>query len=703
MAGSTITYPLNGAANWESFPDIVQKIQAGFRRVSLTNFDNASEPQVEAGSTLDVNGTPVVFGSNESISGWSGISAGNDVYIKIVVSGSSATVVFTTTAPTYSASKRGYYNGNDRYIGGLWKASSTKYCNKWLYPGNGEARIKNGAVKPHAVTFDGTPVEDATYGPAITLTDAVSKGQPILFLHNRYGSGSNYVWKKASTVLTPTGSMGYNPMMVYLGDDLWAHCYLRAGTPYNLYLRVYEHNWGSTTLTQRGSTTIVWSGSSDFHNLMGIVYLGDVSGKAQLMILVHPSSSYGLKFYTYEIDKTSYTISQLGSAETKESGVTTGVLYSSCKGFRDQWQRFYLFFNDSQGSGTLYFKVYDHDGDGTYTEVDSLTVNTSSNSHRFYGGTHAIKMSANVYRWIVACNSAYQVDPAPSIMCIEFDDSTDTLSPVWKSWRNIETYTEYKGFHVQEEEVVSAAPTEYNTITQIVGITGPESWISLFQVAAGSGFARILIKHSGIDLADEKTIDDESVRICNSYYQLSTPDGLITMQKNGVHFFGIALQHNDGSSTYPEEYVGLVFYDGVTRLKGMALMAVEDPLGSANKQISHFDMTFDGRFSYSWQYSNAGNERSILIYVPICVGVADDNYVAGDVVRPLIRGKLRGMSSVISYTQLGLRLGWSISAGTIQSYGPNMVPVGRVISEDVVEIDVPMNGYPYESIDQRLS
>ena len=33
MAGSTLTYPLNGAATWENFPDIVQKIQAGLDQV----------------------------------------------------------------------------------------------------------------------------------------------------------------------------------------------------------------------------------------------------------------------------------------------------------------------------------------------------------------------------------------------------------------------------------------------------------------------------------------------------------------------------------------------------------------------------------------------------------------------------------------------------------------------------------------------
>jgi hypothetical protein len=132
MAGSTLTYPLNGAANWEAFPDIVQKIQAGFMRVSLTNFDNNSEPQIAAGSTLDVNGTVVVFGAAEDITGWAEIANSTDVYIKVVVSGSSVTAEFTTDAPTWSTSKQGWYVGNDRYIFALYKDGSGNYTRKRL-------------------------------------------------------------------------------------------------------------------------------------------------------------------------------------------------------------------------------------------------------------------------------------------------------------------------------------------------------------------------------------------------------------------------------------------------------------------------------------------------------------------------------------------------------------------------------------------
>jgi len=153
MAGSTLAYPLNGAANWEAFPDIVQKIQAGYMRLGLTNFGNNNEPEIAAGSTLDVNGACCVFSAAESITGWAGIAISTDVYIKVVVTGAVVTAEFTTDAPTWSATKQGWYDGNDRYIGGLYKDASSNYTIKWLYPENpgdpvNQEMIREGETRP---------------------------------------------------------------------------------------------------------------------------------------------------------------------------------------------------------------------------------------------------------------------------------------------------------------------------------------------------------------------------------------------------------------------------------------------------------------------------------------------------------------------------------------------------------------------------
>jgi hypothetical protein len=202
MAGSTITYPLNGATNWENFPDIVQKMQAGFMNLNLTHFGDTSEPQIAAGSSLDVNGTPVVFSSAESFTGWSGISSGQIVYMKVVVSGSSATAAFTTTAPTWSDSKNGYYNGNDRYIGYLFKGGVSVYALKRLYWGVGDQGPKDDALS----ALD-------PFTRVITVEEAVSARDVIVmnFDRGKYYKADTSWDPKKGTAVEVDSTNGINP------------------------------------------------------------------------------------------------------------------------------------------------------------------------------------------------------------------------------------------------------------------------------------------------------------------------------------------------------------------------------------------------------------------------------------------------------------------------------------------------------------
>ena len=115
----------------------------GYQAVSLTNFTSDTlEPALAAGSRLEIGGALFVAAGNESITGWSGIAVSSDVYIKLTVSGASATASFTTTAPTWSTSAQGWYSGSDRYIGGLYKDGSGNYAQKWLYEEKQIASVK---------------------------------------------------------------------------------------------------------------------------------------------------------------------------------------------------------------------------------------------------------------------------------------------------------------------------------------------------------------------------------------------------------------------------------------------------------------------------------------------------------------------------------------------------------------------------------
>jgi len=130
----------------------IAKQRLGYQAISLTNYDNDNEPQIAAGSKVEIGGALFEAVSNENISGWAGISNSSDVYIKLIVSGATATAEFTDTPPTWSTSKQGWYNGDDRYIGGLYKDGSGNYTDKHLFAGFNEKTVTTGKIRNLAVT-----------------------------------------------------------------------------------------------------------------------------------------------------------------------------------------------------------------------------------------------------------------------------------------------------------------------------------------------------------------------------------------------------------------------------------------------------------------------------------------------------------------------------------------------------------------------
>jgi len=122
-------------------------INAVLLRHNIDEYKTDDEPQLMEGSRIEVSGDIYIANSDESISGWSGVSVSTQAYIKIVPAGSTATLEFTSTAPTWSETKKGWYNGNDRYLYMVYKDASGYYTDKnELYNKNeiGIKRIKMG-------------------------------------------------------------------------------------------------------------------------------------------------------------------------------------------------------------------------------------------------------------------------------------------------------------------------------------------------------------------------------------------------------------------------------------------------------------------------------------------------------------------------------------------------------------------------------
>ena len=81
----------------------IEKQRQGYQGISLTNFDNDNEPQIAAGSVVEIGGALFHFAE------------------------------FTTAAPTWDTAKQGWYVGLQRYIGGLYKDAGGDYTAKYLF------------------------------------------------------------------------------------------------------------------------------------------------------------------------------------------------------------------------------------------------------------------------------------------------------------------------------------------------------------------------------------------------------------------------------------------------------------------------------------------------------------------------------------------------------------------------------------------
>ena len=169
-----------GDVNLTSMMETLDRQRRKYQGVSLTNYDNNNEPQIAAGSLVEVGGALFKFESNESITGWGGIGNDSDVYIKLVPSGATATAAFVTAAPTWSTSKQGWYVGNDRYVGGLYKDSGGNYTIKWLYTSeNNQEILQRDATRPIltkivSLTFTDEAAQEAAHGLVVSKIRALT-------------------------------------------------------------------------------------------------------------------------------------------------------------------------------------------------------------------------------------------------------------------------------------------------------------------------------------------------------------------------------------------------------------------------------------------------------------------------------------------------------------------------------------------------
>ena len=132
MAGSKFTPFSPGDVNLTALMNGTNAIYTGYNALTLTNMSTTAVPAIAAGSKIEDNGSLYQFSTEEPISTASVTSTDDGTwYIQLVPSSSVVTAQFSTTDPTWSDLKQGWYGtggaANYRYIPISITKSSASY------------------------------------------------------------------------------------------------------------------------------------------------------------------------------------------------------------------------------------------------------------------------------------------------------------------------------------------------------------------------------------------------------------------------------------------------------------------------------------------------------------------------------------------------------------------------------------------------
>lgn len=103
----------------------------GYSAVSLSNYDNDDFAEVKGGSVFENNGVIITIGSDTTPTSYAGVTVSTPFYLYYDESG--GIFIYDETAPVWSDTLQGYYNGNDRALFRMFKDSGgTLYQDKTL-------------------------------------------------------------------------------------------------------------------------------------------------------------------------------------------------------------------------------------------------------------------------------------------------------------------------------------------------------------------------------------------------------------------------------------------------------------------------------------------------------------------------------------------------------------------------------------------
>lgn len=219
MACTQIPEPastLPATADWQKELAKVTYIGGEARKFILTNWLTSAEPQVASGSRFEVNGAFYVCSSDESITGWAGISDGL-CYVYATASAGTVTFSYSATEPIYSASLGGYYNGTARALFRILKVGATGWTEK-IYQDDTKLKVYDSYNADVATLAYGC---NSSYGISMNGPE-VSTGTEILF--ELYKPITVYIYAvprtpyNAATISLKQVASGFVDFTVYTHD-----------------------------------------------------------------------------------------------------------------------------------------------------------------------------------------------------------------------------------------------------------------------------------------------------------------------------------------------------------------------------------------------------------------------------------------------------------------------------------------------------
>ena len=189
----------------------------GYQAVSLTNFATSAQSVIASGSALEIANAFFLASSDTTpqASTWTAISTAATAYIKCLPSGTAGSQVITaqysSTAPTWSDSKQGWYASAasvTRYIGGVTKTSATQYNAAFILESdiqrNAPANTKR--IVDEFIFDDGNEpdysgsITDAMAAATVTFSELPKNTREILVRLELADTGTvpTFSWKRTS-------------------------------------------------------------------------------------------------------------------------------------------------------------------------------------------------------------------------------------------------------------------------------------------------------------------------------------------------------------------------------------------------------------------------------------------------------------------------------------------------------------------------